>query len=141
MVCSIQQCDRHVIDAKHLASQQESVVPEEHDCCCLTSFRVLMNSHPAADWADLQNCLQQNALLNSLVKAVCFGRNLARLKQTMQNMQIDCSVLFASSVFVKQHDIRQKANITLAVVTSVTEAVGSGFFCMLKAVGCTLQQL
>ena len=70
MVDSIQQSDKRVIDSRHLASEQESVVPEEHDCCCLTSFRALMNSHPAADWADLRNCLQQTASLKYFAKAV-----------------------------------------------------------------------
>ncbi len=59
----------------------------------------------------------------------------------MKEMQIIRSVLFARAVFVKQHDTTQKANITLAAITSVTESVGLAFFCILKAVGRTLQQL
>lgn len=41
----------------------------------------------------------------------------------MKEMQIDRNVLFAYAVFVKQHDTRQKANITLAAVILVTEPI------------------
>lgn len=56
-------------------------------------------------------------------------------------MQVDRNVLVARAVYVKRHDTRLKANITLAAVTPVTEYAGFVFLCILKAKASTLQQL